>query len=418
MVQVRRPLAVLGLASLFGLGGAAMDVPAAHAYRDGISGPDCSGCHGGVGTQTVELLTTPTSVSPGDVVDFTVRIRSTAAVAGINVHVDSGMLRTTSGGGLHTVGLELTHDAPVPFSGGVAEFRGRWVAPDTAGAVRFTLSTVAADGDGRRNSADGAAIDEYDRVFGCESQTYYRDRDGDGHGTPDATREACAGMTPERYATAPDDCDDSRVTTFTGAEELCNLRDDDCDDLVDENIEPVTHYPDADGDGYYSREERDSGEMIEGCPASGRWASLGGDCAPDDPDINPGAMEICNLLDDDCDGRADERVRPQCGIGWCRRDANSCDAEDCDPGTPQVEMCNLLDDDCDGPIDEDVCPAGQECMMYECVPVASSSGADGGTTAGGADDGGCSTSRLGRSAGVSMLALIVALFVRRRRTRR
>jgi hypothetical protein len=408
-------VAMSGLTVVVGLFGASP----AHAYRDGISSPDCSGCHSDVGTQTVELLAMPDPIDPSDVVSFAVRITSsTGDVAGVNIHVDTGMLRPVSGGGLHSVGLELTHDEPIPFVSGVAEFRGEWIAPDEPGAVRFTISTVAGDGDGRRGSGDGSALDEIDRVFGCESATFYRDRDEDGHGAPDATRVACAGMPPDRYATTDDDCDDYRVTTYEGADELCNRRDDDCDELIDENIEPTVHYPDADGDGYYSRDERDSGEMIDGCPESGRWASLGGDCAPDDPDINPGAMEVCNLLDDDCDGRQDERVRPQCGIGWCRRDARSCDPEDCEPGAPQDETCNLLDDDCDGPIDEDVCPAGQECVDYECVPIGSGTEGDAGSDAStGGDGGGCSVSGSAVRAWMWIALACGVLWVRRRRIR-
>jgi uncharacterized protein (TIGR03382 family) len=352
------------------------------------------------------------------VVAFTIAVRAaSAAVAGVNVQVDRGTLRPVTGGGLRAIGLELTHSAPMPFSSGVAEFRGEWVAPAEPGAVRFIVSTVAANGDGRRGAGDGGAMDDFDRVFGCESATFYRDSDDDGHGSPDHPRIACAGLPPDHFVAADDDCDDYRRTTYGGAEELCNRRDDDCDAAVDETIAPATHYPDADGDGYYSRAERDSGEMIEGCPEGGGWASLAGDCAPDDGTIHPDAPEVCNLLDDDCDGRADERVRPQCGIGWCRRDAWSCNAEDCDPGDPVAELCNLLDDDCDGPIDEDTCPSGQVCAELACVPLGTRPpSADGGAgTSGGS--GGCSAApaRSGIGALLAFVALGVAVVGRRRR---
>lgn len=396
----------------------------ARAYRDGVNGPDCSGCHG-VGDQSVELATTPMAVDPGAVVAFAVTVRApSSAVAGINVHVDQGTLRPVAGGGMKTIGLELTHLAPLAITSGTAVFRGEWVAPSDPGAVRFTISTVAANGDGRRGAGDGGALDTFDRVYGCESATFYRDADGDGHGSPDHPRIACAGMPPEDFVASDDDCDDLRVTTYGTAEELCNRRDDDCDALVDENIEPVVHYPDADGDGYYGRAERDSGETIFGCPDGGRWASLGGDCAPDDPDINPGQPEICNLLDDDCDGRADERVRPQCGIGWCRRDAWSCDAEDCDPGDPTPELCNLLDDDCDGPIDEESCPSGEVCQDFACVPASEAradagvGGTDGHGGAGSAS-GGCNAARTSTPffAVVAFAAVLSTLALRRRRRR-
>jgi hypothetical protein len=61
-------------------------------------------------------------------------------------------------------------------------------------------------------------------------------------------------------------------------------------------------------------------------------------------------------------------VRPQCGQGWCRREAFSCSVEDCVPGDPLAETCNYFDDDCDGGVDEDSCPSGQGCFEFECVP--------------------------------------------------
>ncbi len=413
-----RDLGILALAATIAAGVAPNG---ARAYEDGLIGSDCSGCHG-VGDQTVELQTTPGIIDPSAVVAFTVTMRAPdAAVAGVNVTVDQGMLRPVGGGGLKTVGVELTHTMPMPVRSGVAEFRGEWVAPAEIGAVRFVVSTVAGNGDGRRGAGDGGAVHVFDRVFGCESATFYRDADGDGHGAPGRTRIGCAMMAPERHVESDDDCDDLRATTYAGADELCNRRDDDCDGSVDENIEPAVHYPDADGDGYYSGAERESGETIAGCPESGRWASLGGDCAPDDPAINPGEPEVCNLVDDNCDGREDERVRPQCGVGWCRRDAWSCNAEDCEPGEPTEERCNLFDEDCDGLVDEDSCPVGEVCSDFECVaegtPSPSPSPDAGAGPPGGGAAGGCSASSAPIPLAGAAMAWLVAVWLARRRRR-
>jgi hypothetical protein len=72
------------------------------------------------------------------------------------------------------------------------------------------------------------------------------------------------------------------------------------------------------------------------------------DCAPDDPEVHPGAREQCNGLDDDCDGTPDPSMdRDEDGDGflWCQ----DCDDERAErsPGNPDV-FGDQLDSDCDG----------------------------------------------------------------------
>ncbi len=80
-----------------------------------------------------------------------------------------------------------------------------------------------------------------------------------------------------------------------------------------------------------------------------------GDCNDADPAIHPGASEVCNGLDDDCDDAVDEGF-DQDGDGFAVCE-NSGVPADCDDGNPEVhpgaaEQCNGLDDDCDGDRDE------------------------------------------------------------------
>lgn len=103
---------------------------------------------------------------------------------------------------------------------------------------------------------------------------------------------------------------------------------------------------DADKDGYCSVE------------------SGGNDCNDTNPDIHPGARELCNGIDDNCNGLADEdfttagrKLGTGCGIGicngiwvctWDRKDVR-CNVS----APPKPEICgNGLDDDCDGVADE------------------------------------------------------------------
>ncbi len=411
-----------------------------HAHSGGAQGGSCSGCHGS-GDHNASLFTMPANLQPGDTVTVDVEIQGSGNVAGVFIGVDGGSISAISGQGMASVGSGLTHTSPRSMTGGggggEATFTFEWDIPGAPGATRFGVSSVVANGNGSSGGDEG---DEHylDVVYGCEPQEFFRDFDGDGHGRATQPRVFCAGAPPEGYAVAGDDCDDNRDTTYPGAVEFCNLRDDDCNDQIDDDAIPVEQYPDADGDGFYSPAERETGETFVGCVPTEGWAADPGDCAPEDETRNPGAEESCNLFDDNCDGRVDERVRPTCGVGWCRRESSTCDVAACTPGDPVDEVCNLLDDDCDGAVDENApCDDGLSCIAGECrvpdeAPTGGSTGTGalgtgdeggpGGTSAGGTDTdvgpsasgggGGCS---VGGSLGWLSLGLLPLLRLRRRR---
>jgi hypothetical protein len=125
--------------------------------------------------------------------------------------------------------------------------------------------------------------------------------------------------------------------------EECDGADDDCDGSIDEEF-PV----ESCGVGACAREVA---TCVDGRPVS---------CQPDTP-----KEEICNGLDDDCDGVVDDgfgmSTVTSCGIGACRRFVTSCVdgmPQECVPGAPAAELCNGIDDDCDGSTDEGL-PAPQ-----------------------------------------------------------
>jgi len=131
---------------------------------------------------------------------------------------------------------------------------------------------------------------------------YYADLDLDGYGAGAATN-ACAQ--PIGFVTTNTDCDDNNASANPAATEICNEVDDNCDGQIDEGVQN-TYYEDMDGDGYGSM----SFWSIQACSAPFGFVSSNNDCADNNPAINPGAAEVCNTIDDNCDGQINEGFGP------------------------------------------------------------------------------------------------------------
>jgi len=84
--------------------------------------------------------------------------------------------------------------------------------------------------------------------------------------------------------------------------------------------------------------------------------------------------EVCDGIDNDCNGAVDNGIQPvaiTCGTGVCRADGQKvCSGghlvDQCTPGQPQLEVCNNLDDDCDGTIDN-ITPVPTTCGVGACA---------------------------------------------------
>ena len=104
------------------------------------------------------------------------------------------------------------------------------------------------------------------------------------------------------------DCDDRDPNINPEAPELCDGVDNDCDGLVDDEDDDVPEealdswFSDLDGDGFGASQ---AGEKA--CVGPAGTVNQGGDCAEDDPKIYPGALEVCDGLDNDCDGVSDDQ---------------------------------------------------------------------------------------------------------------
>jgi hypothetical protein len=80
------------------------------------------------------------------------------------------------------------------------------------------------------------------------------------------------------------------------------------------------------------------------------------DCDDSLNSVHPGAIELCNGRDDDCDAAVDENLgTTTCGFGPCTVTAPACvngAPGPCNPLPPGTEICNNIDDDCDGAVDD------------------------------------------------------------------
>jgi len=154
--------------------------------------------------------------------------------------------------------------------------------------------------DGIDNDCDGL-VDDEDVGNVSSDLTYYFDGDGDQYGDFDDAIQVCT-VAPEGYVIDGGDCDDSNALINPAASELCDGVDNNCNEMIDEDIDFVAWYIDADGDGYgvYSSDPR-----VECISIETGYSSVTGDCDDSDPEINPGMDEVCDEIDNDCDGVVD-----------------------------------------------------------------------------------------------------------------
>ncbi len=242
-----------------------------------------------------------------------------------------------------------------------------------------SVETVNPGAEERCNGVD----DDCDGVVDddpIDPSTYYLDADGDGYGAFLSPVVGCSA--PEGHVDNGDDCDDTTAAVYPGAPELCDGVDNDCDQVVDEELaEPMpTWYPDEDGDGYGA-----VGDGMGSCVAVEGMTLETGDCDDTDPAIYPGATEVCDAdvpRDNDCDGEVDEAGaagsapwypdEDEDGYGAESGAVDACSAPDgyvgtntdCDdtdptihPGAPEScdegEPGGPVDNDCDGEVNED-----------------------------------------------------------------
>ena len=160
-------------------------------------------------------------------------------------------------------------------------------------------------------------------------------------------------------------------------------------DSVPECEEPLVGYLDNDGDGF-------GNVLVEDCTLPPEAVEQDGDCDDDDATVHPGAEDVCDGVDNDCDTDIDEDAEvlsgwvdgdgdghgdasqpiEGCDIGSAASVADDCDDSDSTVSPSAEEICgNGVDDDCDGSA-AGCLPSGAMSLESEGILVAAASGSD------------------------------------------
>ncbi len=174
---------------------------------------------------------------------------------------------------------------------------------------------------------------------------WFADTDGDGFGDANSSVVACEQ--PAGYVADNSDCDDADASVYPGAVELCDGIDNDCDGQTDEDLVSVTWYADTDGDGL-----GDPNNSVSDCSQPAGFVNNADDCDDTDASVT---TQTTWFADTDGDGFGDANS----SVVACEQPAGYvADNSDCDDAVASVypgasEICDGIDNNCDGLTDDE-----------------------------------------------------------------
>ena len=216
-------------------------------------------------------------------------------------------------------------------------------ATDCDDAVAATFPGATETCNSADDDCDGVADD------GIATTRWYRDADSDAFGVAATFTDTCAQ--PSGYVADGTDCVDTNATINPGATETCDGVDQDCDGTADDGVTTRTWYLDTDRDDF-GDDKAATNRTSCSDPSSGAtiYSSVGTDCNDAAASVYPGAPEVCDGIDYNCDG----------STGYADADLDSATAcgGDCDDTNVAInpsasEVCDgNVDNNCDGFADD------------------------------------------------------------------
>ena len=123
-----------------------------------------------------------------------------------------------------------------------------------------------------------------------------------GGDNDDQNTELYVDVDMDGFSEEEGDCNDNDSEINPNATDICDGVDNNCDGQIDEDLETLTYFIDNDNDGF-----GDINNSIQSCVEVDGYVSNSDDCDDNNSEINPNATDICDEVDNNCDGQIDDQ---------------------------------------------------------------------------------------------------------------